>query len=57
MSGSAIRACKCQNEFQDSTYGKGMRVHSKTLKGFRCSVCGHEIGETHVAVATTTKKK
>lgn len=43
----AIIACKCQHVFQDERYGKGNRVHNKTLKykgtsdpGWRCTVCG-----------------
>lgn len=37
--------CKCSHEYQDKTYGKGVRVHNKALKGFnsgigwRCTVC------------------
>ena len=44
-----IKQCKCINEFQDKTYGKGMRVFNtcnkegKELGRSRCSVCGIEI--------------
>jgi len=40
-----VLKCNCQNEFQDNTYGKGMRLHSlgqskgkKNGKAF-CTVC------------------
>lgn len=38
--------CNCKHEFQDETYGKGMRLHNvsqkkgdKTLRK-KCTVCG-----------------
>lgn len=42
-----ILKCNCNNEFQDKTYGEGMRVHNKMAKagrvlGYRCTVCGKE---------------
>jgi hypothetical protein len=57
MSGSMIRACKCKNDFQDERYGSGQRVHSKCLKGWRCSVCGNEIQAVHATTETAEKKK
>lgn len=46
--GIVIAKCSCHHEFQDSEYGKGLRVHSefKVLNGkptrLRCSVCARE---------------
>lgn len=39
--GSAeVRPCgKCEHKFQDSLYGKNRRVHNKSAKGWRCTVC------------------
>lgn len=41
-----VRACKCANEFQDKTYGKGMRVHTPSNKGDRCTVCNNVVGDS-----------
>lgn len=50
-----ILQCSCQSEFQDVTYGKGMRVFNEIGKdqnsGYRCTVCGREVG------ASSSKKK
>lgn len=35
-----VQACKCEHEYQDKRYGKGMRLHNKTKDAARCSVCG-----------------
>jgi hypothetical protein len=38
--------CKCASDFQDKTYGKGVRVANRTAKNYgessdaRCTVCG-----------------
>ena len=34
---------KCKNEFQNKTYGKGMRVHNYAsgTGGHRCTVCSN----------------
>lgn len=46
MADTRIMPCKCQHEYQDKKYGKGMRVHnkggsSKTQSAvWVCSVCG-----------------
>ncbi len=40
------KLCKnCMNnnivhKFQDSTFGKYVRVHNQTSKAYRCTVCG-----------------
>lgn len=39
---TAIKACKCENKFQDRRYGKRRRVHNQCSKGHRCTVCGTE---------------
>ena len=46
---SNVMKCKgkCKDhEYQDKTYGKGMRVHTRavtpTQVKTRCTVCGHE---------------
>ncbi len=46
--GTAIKACKCESEFQDKEYGFKLRVHNKMIKagklqGYRCTVCGNVI--------------
>lgn len=43
-----IMRCKCQHEFQDATYGPGMRVFNVAGKDgkiaeYRCTVCGNVI--------------
>lgn len=47
MAESKILRCSCTHEFQDKTYGKGMRLMNPTGKtqdsGYRCTVCGKEI--------------
>ena len=48
-----IKKCKCQHEFQDKTYGVGMRVHTEGSKGAKCTVCGN-VGGT---VFKVKKKK
>jgi hypothetical protein len=42
-----IRKCDCSNNFQDTRYGKGKRVHTPLRKKmptasqeWRCTVCG-----------------
>ena len=41
-----IKPCTCKgtpaSDFQDITYGKGMRVHSEKKEGkaFKCTCCG-----------------
>ncbi len=40
--------CACEHDFQDSKYGKSMRVYNEvstkgTNKAFRCTVCNKEI--------------
>jgi adenine C2-methylase RlmN of 23S rRNA A2503 and tRNA A37 len=49
MSGTVKVKCKCENAFQDKTYGKGVRVANRTAKGeARCTVCGqlHGVNST-----------
>lgn len=35
-----IMGCTCAHAFQDAMYGRGQRVHNRTAKGYRCTVCG-----------------
>jgi len=42
-----VLVCDCENEWQDSHYGKGKRLHNPMvanhkLIGYRCTVCGKE---------------
>ena len=44
---TAVKRCRCPNNFQDARYGKKMRVHNRTkqheakgLRGWRCTICG-----------------
>ena len=39
---STVNHCTCANAFQDKLYGAGQRVHNKTAKGRRCTVCSTE---------------
>lgn len=38
-----IKQCRCENAYQDSLYGKNMRVHTPG-KDVRCTVCGTPSG-------------
>lgn len=46
-----VLPCSCKHAYQDSAYGKQMRVHNYGPKaankapGWRCTVCAHERGE------------
>lgn len=50
MAESKILKCTCKHEFQDKTYGPGMRVFNPIGKGssqgdnYVCSVCGRTTG-------------
>lgn len=39
--------CTCKHEFQDSMYGKGIRLFNSCgdskITGYRCTVCGNKI--------------
>lgn len=39
-----VKPCSCHHPYQDSIYGKGMRLHNPFKKdndvGYRCTVCG-----------------
>ena len=41
MSGTVIKKCEnnCKHEFQDKTYGKGIRVHNIGKDKAVCTVC------------------
>jgi len=39
--GSAVKRCHCSHKFQDKNFGKGRRLHTKTAKGWRCTVCAN----------------
>jgi hypothetical protein len=46
--GFKIAPCSCRSEYQDTKYGKGMRVFtgrfpSGKLSGWRCTVCGKTV--------------
>lgn len=34
--------CRCESKYQDKRYGKKLRIHNRTTKGWRCTVCGEE---------------
>lgn len=44
MSETKIMKCNCKNDFQDKKYGKKNRLFNRTIKGFRCTVCGSDKG-------------
>lgn len=39
--GTKVLKCNCESKFQDEKYGKGKRVHNKSVKGYRCTVCAN----------------
>lgn len=57
--GSKVLKCTCTHEYQDSVYGKSMRVHTlgrhivmelsdkskKRVASATCTVCGHQYGQ------------
>lgn len=45
-----VKSCKCDHDYQDRKYGNKQRLHNKTTKGFRCTVCSN-----HVMVTTGKK--
>lgn len=42
---TAILTCSCVHTYQDERYGQNKRLHNKTDKGYRCTVCGKEKGK------------
>lgn len=51
MAECKIVKCTCTSEYQDSVYGKGMRVYNPVGKGsqdagYKCTVCGKTTGGT-----------
>lgn len=47
MSKTVIKSCTCSHEFQDKTYGRGMRVFNSMMAkgrvvGEACTVCSRE---------------
>ncbi len=40
---TVIKSCTCKHEYQDTKYGKGMRVKNSMHGGYRCTVCGKEV--------------
>ena len=49
MAETKIKFCKCKHSYQDSTYGRGKRLHNQRTKreknkniplGWQCTVCG-----------------
>ena len=49
MSKTKVIKCDCTNEYQDSKYGKGMRVFnelSRPTPEYRCTVCVKEVRST-----------
>lgn len=46
MAATKVMPCKCVHEFQDKTYGKGMRLFNLSevakVKKAKCTVCGNE---------------
>lgn len=37
-----ILQCSCKHAYQDSVYGKGMRVANDAVKAWVCTVCGNK---------------
>ncbi len=41
---TSVKSCDClgcESTFQDKQYGIGRRLHNKSMKGWRCTVCGN----------------
>ena len=34
-----VLPCTCKHDYEDQRYGKGLRLHNKCNKGFRCTIC------------------
>lgn len=53
---TTVKQCSCSHEFQDNTYGKGMRLHNLAAEGkeIRCTICGKASRTDGSAI---TKKK
>lgn len=47
--GTKLLSCTCKSEYQDRVYGKGMRVHNKSVSKlgtkFRCTICGSVVSK------------
>lgn len=43
---TTVQPCKCEHQFQDERYGKGMRLHNISKDGEKatCTVCGEKKG-------------
>lgn len=41
-SGTLVLPCECRSPFQDTTYGRGQRVHNRSQKNptANCTACG-----------------
>ena len=55
---NTVMACTCKHDFQDKTYGRGLRLFNYGRKingtgGYRCTVCG----ATRGAATPPTKKE
>ena len=66
MNKTKVIRCNCKHEFQDKTYGEGMRVHILKQKdaqqgNWACTVCGlinqHHVREEEVKETKGKKKK
>lgn len=39
---SKCNSKECVSDYQDTKYGNKMRVKNKTMKSYRCTVCGKD---------------
>ena len=61
MSNTIITNCVCENEYQDSQYGKGIRVHNVSGKKgeedkHTCTICGR-VYKGKICIKTANKKQ
>ena len=50
--------CACKHEYQDSLYGKGMRIANEMRTGqLKCTVCGTISGMKGMSVTPTATEK
>lgn len=60
---SIVKKCNCESEYQDTVYGKGMRLFNplvasgKSERRIRCTVCGALASANFVPDITKADKK
>lgn len=56
INGTEVRKCECKSAFQDTRYGKRMRVfNSRAKEPSGCSVCGRGVRRPRMGVVCCGK--